>query len=423
MTEQSKSAGPLRRIQSAVEGRAGRAPWSVATAGLLCFCGLFAIACVAPASRTGSGPSSSVEGLSSEPWMRVLLVEDASSARIAVSGLCSVLTADAETGEAADGAPVAMLDDLKATTVRVEGAAIVIEGQARYSGGVVLRPKRDGAVEVEGRRYRGELCLRAEGGKLRVINALPLEDYLCGVLPKEMPLSFPGAALEAQAVAARTYALFHARRRRSGDHDVKNDTRSQVYGGLSAEKKRSREVIERTRGQVLTYQGGIFQTYFHSTCGGETIPAHWVFGGEAFKPLSGAQCGRCLASKYYRWEKAVSRSDMIAAVRAGGHSLVAPVKRIEAVPWDRGLYQKLVRFEHEGGVLELPAPMLRRALKLRSAAFDWRFVGDQVQFSGAGWGHGVGMCQYGARGHAEVGASREDILSRYYPGSELTRIY
>jgi stage II sporulation protein D len=239
-----------------------------------------------------------------------------------------------------------------------------------------------------------------------------------------MPLSFPKAALEAQAVAARTYALWHLRSKGDKDHDVKNDTRSQVYGGLSAEHKTARAVIEKTRGMVARYQGKIFETFFHSTCGGQTIPAAWVFGGVEFKPLSGVMCGRCLTSKYYRWSKKITEKDLILALRARGFNVVEPVSELYTESFDRGDYKKKVVIKHAGGRLEVPAARFRTALKMRSTAFSLvKNKAGQLEFDGAGWGHGVGLCQIGARGFANEGLSGVAIISYFYPGAEVTKIY
>lgn len=415
----------LKDNQGRFERRLQRAPWSVGSAGLVGFVLLSVFSCMGPQNHSVKPKDSKTETreITGEPWIRVLLASKADSATLAIKGLAAVHTVNPKTGKMTTHAPITTLDGLPASTVRVDGQAVVIEGQARYSAAIALRPKARDALTINGVRYRGDVILRPENGKLRVINDLPLEDYLCGVLPREMPLSFPQAALEAQAIAARTYAMYHLRHRDKYDHDVKNDTRSQVYGGLSAEYPKARKIIELTRGMVATYEGRIFQTYFHSTCGGETIPAHWVFGGKPFAPLDGAKCGHCLTSKYYRWEKQMSRQDCVQALRSKGYSLVTPVETIMTVGWDRSRYQKSVVVNHGGGRLEIPATKFRSALKMRSTNFDLKIKDDKLSFDGGGWGHGVGLCQVGARGFAQAGMSGIQIVEHYYPKSSVTKKY
>ncbi|MDF1665068.1 MAG: SpoIID/LytB domain-containing protein [Planctomycetota bacterium] len=408
-----------------VEKRLQRAPFTVASSGLCCLVLLSVFSCMGPQPKSNDSANKQAKRtFDGEPWIRVLIVENAKSADIAIKGLCAIHTADPKTGKVTAHAPVKTLDGLATSTVRPDGEAVVIEGQARYSGAIALRPQGRDAITVNGNRFRGELVIKSTSKGLRLINELPLEDYLCGVLGKEMPLSFPKAALEAQAVAARTYALFHLRSKKGKDHDVKNDTRSQVYGGLAAENKTARAVIEKTRGMVAKYNGEIFQTYFHSTCGGLTVPAAWIFGGKEFQPLSGAKCGRCISSKYYRWEKKMTQKEMLVSLRKRGFNIVAPVSEISFENWEKGRYKKSVIIKHAGGSLTIPAAKFRFAVGMRSTAFSLtKNSGGQVEFEGEGWGHGVGLCQVGAKGFAKEGLNGVGIIGHFYPGAEVTKIY
>lgn len=415
----------LKSHHKQIEKRLQRAPFTVASSGLCCLILLSVFSCVGPERKSNDSANKQAKRtFDGEPWIRVLIVENAKSADVAIKGLCAIHTADPKNGKVTAHAPVTTLDGLETSTVRPDGDAVIIEGQARYSGAIALRPQTRDAITVNGKRFRGELVIKSGSKGLRLINELPLEDYLCGVLGKEMPLSFPKAALEAQAVAARTYALFHLRSRESQDHDVKNDTRSQVYGGLAAENKKAREVIESTRGMVAKYNGEIFQTYFHSTCGGITVPASWIFGGKEFQPLSGAKCGRCISSKYYRWEKKMSQKDMIASLRKRGFNIVAPISDLYFEGWDKGRYKKTAVIKHAGGTLSIPASKFRFAVGMRSTAFSLTKNRDgQVEFQGEGWGHGVGLCQVGAKGFAAEGLTGVGIIGHFYPGAEVTKIY
>lgn len=395
----------------------------VASAGLLTLSLLTVVSCMGPEVKQSDVVTESRgRRLTAEPWVRVLLVDGVASAKLALKGLCAIHSADPRSGEATVHGPVASLDGLQEAAVSADGKGIVIAGQARYSGAILLRPQESNAFTLNGTRYGGEMLLKSENGKLRVINVLNLESYLIGVIGREMPLGFPDAALEAQAIAARTYACWQLRAGENRDHDLKSDTRSQVYGGVS-EHPKAVEIINRTRGQVATYKGQIFETFFHSTCGGQTIPAFWVFGGKHFEPLSGADCGRCMDSKYYRWREQTNRTNLVSKLREKGVSVVEPVTEIETVSWDRGNYQHYVLIKHAGGISRMEATKFRSALGLRSSAFNFHEDKGTFQIDGEGWGHGVGLCQFGARGFAREGKSGTEIILHFYPGSEVEKQY
>jgi len=405
-----------------LEGRVQRGRRAVATGAFLGLCLLCAFSCVGPRSAEIEEPDPEPTRLDGEPTIRVLLVEGRQTAKLTLKGLCAVLTAD-DRGQPASEAAVAILQSKSGVQIKADGVIVELVGVARYSGGIVLRPKDSGTLVVDGRRFHGDISIRAQDSKLRVINSLSLGNYLAGVIPKEMPLSYPEAALDAQAIAARTYAIYHARRRQSLDHDVKNDTRSQVYGGADAERPRSRAAVVRTRGLVATWKGAIFQTFFHSTCGGQTVPAQWIFDGKQPGALSGADCGRCVKSRYHRWAKSWDREKFVASLRDKGLSIVSPLTAISNDSWNRGGYLKAVVFTHAGGKTRVDARKFRRLMGLRSTSYALSLEGEKVNVKGAGWGHGVGLCQVGAGGFAKEGYTGVEIIEHYYPTAVVRKLY
>jgi stage II sporulation protein D len=288
--------------------------------------------------------------------------------------------------------------------------------------------KQSGTLVVNGTTYRGDLIVRAatQPPGLLVVNRANLEEYVAGVVGSEMPLLFPEQALRAQAVASRTYALYALRSREADAFDVADDQSSQVYRGLANETDRARKVTLDTLGVILTYRGRVFNSYFHSTCGGETIPASWVFGEAPIPPLSGAPCGFCADSKYYRWRASVTRVDLAAKLAKEGFP-VGRVDRVEVLERGPAGHVALVRILHAGGEVRVKGAKLRAILgtsAVRSTAFDIEDPGgDAIALAGRGWGHGVGLCQFGARGMAQAGYDALAILRRYYPAAELVRIY
>src|SRR5262249_19042760 len=168
--------------------------------------------------------------------------------------------------------------------------AVPLGGTSTARGAATLR--------VGGRDYRGEIQLiRNSRGRIDVVNAVPLEQYLRGVVPMELsPGAYPAmAALKAQAVAARTYALAHLNRAGQSDFDLRDDTRSQVYGGLSAERDLTNQAVEETRGVVILYpdeEGKLepIEALYTANCGGRTENNEVIFGGKSLPYLRSVTC-------------------------------------------------------------------------------------------------------------------------------------
>ncbi len=287
-----------------------------------------------------------------------------------------------------------------------------------------LLPLKDGTCVLNSCPYRGRLYFYRQGSQgMVVVNELDLETYLVGVLAAEMPLSFPEEALKAQVIAARTYALYRVVTGQDTRYDVKSDVSSQVYRGSDSEGARVRELVQATRGMVLTYDWHLFPTYYHSTCAGHTTSPATVWGGETVLPLSGGRCGYCTDSPYAHWEVRLSGQEVLTALAAEGITL-DEVVAIHPDKDDAG-YARTVRIVGGGETVGVEATRLRQALgwqKLPSTAFSVKKRGDEFIFRGRGFGHGVGLCQWGAQGLAEAGADASRVLVFYYPGSRLVKL-
>ena len=156
--------------------------------------------------------------------------------------------------------------------------------------GIKIIPKRDATIFIDKRRFRGIVyIIRTEKLKLLVVNHLDIEKYLYGVLYHEVPYRWPMEALKAQAIAARTFALYRIENMRDRDYDVTSDIYAQVYGGRLSERRRTRKAVDLTRDKVLTYKGRIIPAYYHSMCAGHTENAKNVFNID-LPPLSGRAC-------------------------------------------------------------------------------------------------------------------------------------
>lgn len=259
-----------------------------------------------------------------------------------------------------------------------------------------------------------------------VVNKMPLEDYLKGVLPGEMNPRWPEEALKAQAVASRTYALFKMIEHREDRYDVRSDVMSQVYKGKSAHHLASDRAILLTRGQILAHRGKVFSAYFHSTCGGHTAKAeaHWPVTGHP--SLKGVACSFCRHSKHYRWQAVIPAAEIEARLRKAGYSFQG-IKRIAQGERDASGRTENVIIEDSTRELKMRANDFRVLVgpeKIKSTLWDsMTQKEDQFYFKGRGWGHGAGLCQYGTKYLAELGYKYDQILNYYYPESEIKQYW
>ncbi len=326
-----------------------------------------------------------------------------------------------------DGEVVHAGDRLAWDTVLAREGDVVRLGDVPLGGlPLEVRPVDGGTLRVGSRRYRGLLRLEDDGrGGVRVVNRVSIEDYLRGVLPGEMPDRFGLEALKAQAVAARSYALAEAAQRGWLHPDV----RSQVYKGRDAETWLASEAVRQTAGQVLTHEGRVIPAWFQSTCGGGTARAQDVF----LDPPDGVLdrrvvCADCRDSPTWSWTRSLDGAVVCAAVGL-------PEAPLEEVRTEPGLYPgRPDRVVVVAGGLEASVPAVdfrdrvskgrpwdAQLLSTRWAAPP-RVEEGRLVVEGHGWGHGVGLCQYGARGFARRGAGYRVILRRYYPDARLVEL-
>jgi stage II sporulation protein D len=327
--------------------------------------------------------------------------------------------------------------------VEILNGSITVNNVSLGRSAKLLRPKGE-FLELDGRRYRGNLDLKVSGsGGILVVNELPVEYYLAGVVAAEMPASWEIEALKVQAVAARTYSLYV--KFTSGTDrfwDVKSTQADQVYKGVEAEYTRIWSVVEQTAGQVLTASGssvryGLMPAYFSSTCGGYTVDASKVFGGN-YGPLSGTKCPYCKRSapaNYYNWpDVTIPKSELYAKLCDKYPNLrkLESLKTIKPTEYEEkgdGFY-KFFRVDiigTNGKTDWVKGDDLRfivGASTMRSTACRIRDAGTNMTFySGRGYGHNVGMCQYGVQAMAREGRSCKEILDFYYPGAKIKGLY
>jgi stage II sporulation protein D len=288
-----------------------------------------------------------------------------------------------------------------------------------------------------GRRYRGTLDFVPDGGSYAVINRVDLEEYLRGVLPGELGSRDPRdrAALQAQAVAARSYAAARMGERRPL-YDVTATVSDQMYGGVAVEKPETDDAVRNTRGLVLTWSDRVISAPYHSQGGPITAAPEEVFWKErSGHPYLRAVDDRapgggcfCDAGGGGTWERRFTFDDISQLLarygRAAGVSGISDVRGLRIV--SRGPSGRVTALEIEGssGRVTLHGNDIRFVLRNESAIlpstnFSVEQTGSQLVLRGVGNGHGVGMSQWGAIGRSRAGQDARAILAAYYPGTRL----
>jgi stage II sporulation protein D len=287
---------------------------------------------------------------------------------------------------------------------------------------LLIKPLDDTSVTINNHNFRGDILLmRTPNNRITVINSIDLEDYIKGVLYHEVSHHWPMEALKAQAVATRTYALYKMQGSHHNDYDVTNDIYSQVYGGKDSERYRTGLAVDRTSGQVLSFDDKILPAYFHATCAGMTEDAKELWDTD-IAPLRGVPCMFCQDSPHMHWKKNFRLRDIQLALNK--HNLkMGLIKDITIMDRDRsGRIRSLKITDRDGNEITISGKDFRDFIgpnDIRSNNYEITMQGYYITFNGKGWGHGVGLCQWGARGMAEQQFNYKQILSYYYPGSQL----
>ncbi|MBI2472211.1 MAG: SpoIID/LytB domain-containing protein [Planctomycetes bacterium] len=350
------------------------------------------------------------------PVLRVLLMNDVKEAQLSINGSYQITGSLTNIIDQGQG--------LQKTKISASNGGISI-GNKRYDNSELrITGLRDGAIELNNIRYRGEIRIVQQfNNKFSVIEEVDLESFISGVLGSEMPKTWNEEALRAQAVTARTYAMYKKKVRRNEVYHL--DMLELAYRGMSSESPRLNKIVQDTKGVVMVYDWNIFPAYFHSTCGGHTEDAGSVFRKDSIPPLSGVECNYCNNTKYSRWSVDVSKSEIERRLR-DANVYVSNIHTVKAIAPGAGKHGSMVEIVSADGSKEMNANDFRLVVGpnyLYSTAFDSRNNGQSITFSGRGWGHGVGLCQYGAQAMAEKGFQWAAILKYYYPKIELVRVY
>jgi stage II sporulation protein D len=277
---------------------------------------------------------------------------------------------------------------------------------------VSVQPQQGGYIWIGDRWYRGSVRIIADGKQLLAVNQVDLEQYLYSVLGAEMSTTFPAEALKAQAVAARTYALYRRQSTAKKPFDVDNTQSSQVYRGLSSEANTTQAAVNATLGQVMTYQGKPILAAFHSASGGHTenVEDIWTSSVPYLRGVADYDAG----TPGYEWTKSFTTSELSNSLKINNIKSIAPDRTTQ--------FGSVVSLKIDGDTSEtLPGSKVRTALKLRSLRFVITPTPTGLTFTGRGYGHALGMSQWGAYKMAQQGITYTKILAHYYQGVEFKK--
>jgi stage II sporulation protein D len=347
--------------------------------------------------------------------VRVAIVRDSRELDLAIHG--SYQVRDMSTGNV-----IGQGNYLVDSKVRPLDRGILVGLKVYPSTHLTIEPFRDASIIIDERAFRGDVTfIRTSDNHITVVNNINVEDYIKGVLYHEVSHLWPMEALKAQAVAARTYALYSINPV-GKPYDVTNDIYSQVYGGRDSERYRTDLAVDNTKGQVLTYNNKIIPAYFHATCGGMTEDAQELWKLPDIPPLRGVPCGFCQSSPHLHWKKNFRLKNIQDNLNLHGYK-VGSIKDISIVDRDRSeRIEDLKITEKDGTELIIKGKDFRDIMGpnvLMSNNYEITMRGYYVDIVGKGWGHGVGMCQWGALGMAKQQFNYRQILAYYYPQSVL----
>ncbi|HHW03448.1 MAG TPA: SpoIID/LytB domain-containing protein [Thermoanaerobacterales bacterium] len=323
-------------------------------------------------------------------------------------------------------------------------------------------------ISLNGRRYRGLIeILPSQGRKITAVNELEMEDYLYGVLPLEMPANWPLEALKAQAVASRTYALYNLSKWEKLGFDICGNTQDQAYGGFDVENTASNEAVDETKGQYILYNDKPIMALYHADSGGITEDSKDALGSD-LSYLKPVEDSFDKDSPNSVWNVSLSLEDINEKI-GKIYTTLGKIVGISIVERTTSGRVKSIMIEGTSGNKILSGSEIRNILQLKSTLFDiqdkganlyvvsgnseqkvsvkGRVVisarglfnlagrntflagfndvknisldGNGFEFSGRGWGHGIGMSQWGAKGMAEQGYNYKQILQHYYKNVEI----
>jgi len=309
--------------------------------------------------------------------------------------------------------------------VTADKNGLKLDAESLELAGIRIETASNAAIIIDKRKFRGIMdIIEKPDNTLLLVNHVDIEEYLCGVLYHEVSHLWPIEALKAQAIASRTFALYQHEVNKDKEYDLTNTTYSQVYGGATSEKYRTNKAVIKTYGEVMTYDGKLFPAYFHACCGGHTEDADklWKI---SLPVLKGRICSYCTHSPHFNWSRKVSIWLVRKKLMENGYKC-GKITFFKPSAYDASGRVTDVVIKTTQGNLAIPSNKLRIMISpilIKSTNFTVKLDKEFLYFEGKGWGHGVGLCQWGAYGMAKKGFKAEEILDFYYPNNSITDIW
>jgi stage II sporulation protein D len=350
-------------------------------------------------------------------WLLMILPSQAVELKVAIQKEVDTLKIGSSTvAIVKDGAgkQLGKLNPMSSLAAKLNGNNITISERVG-AGELVIEPENNGYVWIGDRWYRGTTRLIRQNDGITAINKVDLEQYLYSVVGAEAVSSWPIEALKAQAVAARSYALYKRKTGSNGIYDVDTTIGTQVYKGLDSEYTTTHQAVDSTLGQIMTYNNQVILAAFHSSSGGYTENVEDVWTSPL--PYLRGVVDYDQKSPVFEWQQVIPVSKI--------QSLVAGVGKItgfqpaETTPRGRVVTMKVTG---DLGSTTVSGNDLRKALDLRSTLFRVSTDGSNLHVQGRGFGHGLGLSQWGAYYLAKQGVNYHQILAHYYQTANLSRV-
>ncbi len=306
------------------------------------------------------------------------------------------------------------------------GERVVIAKQKIYDDVIYLKGKTGNETfTLNDKKYRENCYIGVKNNKFYVINELDLEKYLYGVVVREIGSGWPIESIKAQAIIARTYTIKNIRKHEKDglNFGLCDTVDCQVYGGLSAESETINKAVDETAGQVLTYDGKLANVFYHSTCGGHTENIANVWNTTLEMPyLLGRTCNFCKTCPVFTWEMQIPYDELTRVCTRSGCK-VGSIKKVKVRRFTKaGRVKELTLFWNNASTTISGTDLRKMFLpKMKSTKFEIIEKKGGIFIKGFGNGHGVGMCQYGAKGMSEENYSCEAIVKHYFPGTEIRK--
>ncbi|MDJ0679479.1 MAG: SpoIID/LytB domain-containing protein [Xenococcaceae cyanobacterium MO_167.B52] len=348
-------------------------------------------------------------------WLVLILPSQAIDLRVAIKKNVEHIKVGSSTGAIVKDGRGKKLGEIRPMTaigVKMGSNQLILD--RLKAGELMIEPSGDGYVWIGDRWYRGTTRLVRQGNKITAINQVDLEKYLYSVVGAEAVASWPIEALKAQAVAARSYALYKRKTQTNNLYDVDTTIGTQVYKGLDTEYLTTHEAVNSTAGQIMTYNNKVILAAFHSSSGGHTenVEDIWV----SPLPYLRGVVDYDQTSPVFQWQKSLGMNQVSSLL--GGIGRIKAMIPEKTTPRGRVVTMKVVG---DRRTTKMSGKKLRKVLDLRSTLFRITIQGNTLQISGRGFGHGLGLSQWGAYHLAKQGVDYDQILAHYYQNASLSQ--